>query len=194
MIVAILTIAAYLIGSIPIGLMVGRMRGFDPRALGSGNIGMTNVTRAGGSGAGAMTFVGDLLKGLLPVLAVRLMGFGPDVLATVGLAAFLGAIWSVFLKFEGGRGVSASLGIWLALSPWPILVALAVFAAIFAATRIVSIASIGAAITLPPAAAVLRCPRPYVGLAIVMAGLVLLRHRENISRLVRGEEPTIGAA
>ena len=192
--IALLFIAAYLFGSIPVGVLVGRVFGFDPRAVGSGNIGMTNVARAGGRGAGAITFAGDLLKGLIPVMFARIAGLPPAAVAIVGLGAFIGAISSVFLRFAGGKGVSASLGIWLVISPLPILVALAVFAIVFAFSRIVSLASICAAVVLPPAAAVLGLPRPYVGLAIVMTALVLLRHRENIARLIRGEEPAVGAS
>jgi acyl phosphate:glycerol-3-phosphate acyltransferase len=190
--IAPLFIAAYLFGSIPVGVLVGRAFGFDPRAVGSGNIGMTNVARAGGRGAGAITFAGDLLKGLIPVGFARIAGLPPAVCAVVGLGAFIGAISSIFLRFAGGKGVSAALGIWLGLSPWPVLIALGVFAIVFALARVVSLASICAAIILPPAAAILGLPRPYVGLAIVMTALVLLRHRENIARLVRGEEPAVG--
>jgi glycerol-3-phosphate acyltransferase PlsY len=190
--IALLFIAAYLFGSIPVGVLVGRAFGFDPRGVGSGNIGMTNVTRAGGKSAGAITFTGDLLKGLIPVLVARMAGLPPAVVAVVGLGAFLGAICSVFLRFEGGKGVSASLGIWLGVSPLPVLIALAVFAVVLALSRIVSLASICAAIVLPPAAAILGLPRPFVGLAIVMTALVLLRHRENIARLMSREEPSVG--
>jgi glycerol-3-phosphate acyltransferase PlsY len=190
--IALLFVAAYLFGSIPIGVLVGRAFGFDPREVGSGNIGMTNVTRAGGKRAGAITFAGDLLKGLIPVLVARMAGFAPAAIAVVGLGAFIGAICSVFLRFEGGKGVSASLGIWLGISPLPVLLALAAFIVVFALARIVSLASISAAIVLPPAAAMLGLPRPYVGLAIVMTALVLLRHRENIARLIGGEERPLG--
>ena len=153
---------------------------------------MTNVTRAGGKGAGAITFVGDLLKGLIPVLVARMAGWPPAVVAIVGLGTFIGAICSVFLWFQGGKGVSASLGIWLGISPLPVLIALGVFLVVFALARIVSLASICAAIVLPPAAAMLGLTRPYVGLAIIMTALVLLRHHENIARLIRGEERPIG--
>jgi glycerol-3-phosphate acyltransferase PlsY len=190
--IALLFIASYLFGSIPVGVLVGRAFGFDPRGVGSGNIGMTNVTRAGGKGAGAITFVGDLLKGLIPVLVARMAGCPPAVVAIVGLGTFIGAICSVFLRFQGGKGVSASLGIWLGISPLPVLIALGVFIMVFALARIVSLASICAAIVLPPAAAMLGLPRPYVGLAIIMTALVLLRHHENIARLIRGEERPIG--
>ena len=191
--IALLFIGAYLFGSIPVGVLVGRAFGFDPRGVGSGNIGMTNVTRAGGKWAGAITFVGDLLKGMIPVLAARIAGLSPAIVAMVGLGAFLGAISSIFLRFQGGKGVSASLGIWLGISPLPVLIALGVFGIVFAVGRIVSLASISAAIALPPAAAILGLPRPYVGLAIVMTGLVLLRHHENIARLIRGEERSMGS-
>jgi glycerol-3-phosphate acyltransferase PlsY len=190
--IALLFIGAYLFGSIPVGVLVGRAFGFDPRGIGSGNIGMTNVTRAGGKGPGAVTFAGDLLKGMIPVLAARMAGLPPAVIAIVGLGAFIGAICSVFLRFHGGKGVSASLGIWLGISPLPVLIALGVFAVVFVLARIVSLASICAAIVLPPAAAMLGLPRPYVGLAILMTALVLLRHQENIARLIRGEERPVG--
>jgi acyl phosphate:glycerol-3-phosphate acyltransferase len=190
--IALLFIGSYLFGSIPVGVLVGRAFGFDPRGVGSGNIGMTNVTRAGGKSAGAITFVGDLLKGLIPVLIARMAGLPPAAVAIVGLGAFIGAISSVFLWFRGGKGVSASLGIWLGISPLPVLIALGVFVIVFALARIVSLASICAAIVLPPAAAMLGLPQPYVGLAIVMTALVVLRHHENIARLIRGEEQPMG--
>jgi glycerol-3-phosphate acyltransferase PlsY len=188
MTVALLIVASYLIGSIPFGIIVGRMRGFDPRAVGSGNIGMTNVARAGGSGAAVITFVGDILKGAIPAAAARMMGFPPAILAWVALAAFLGSIFSMFLGFSGGKGVSASLGVWAVLAPLALLFALGAFGITFATTRIMSLASIVAAIVLVPAVAALSMPRPYILLAIVMSALVLIRHRENIRRLIAGEE------
>ncbi|MDO8434985.1 MAG: glycerol-3-phosphate 1-O-acyltransferase PlsY [Candidatus Binatus sp.] len=184
----VLLVAAYLIGSIPTGVIVGRLYGFDPRAVGSGNIGMVNVARAGGSSAAAITFIGDVLKGAIPVIIARGAGFSNEVIAWTGLAAFAGSIYSIFLRFRGGKGVSAALGVWLAIS-WPvILFALAIFGVVFAATRIMSVASMAAAIALPPAVAAMGLPRHYLLLAILMTALVLLRHRENIARLSRGEE------
>jgi acyl phosphate:glycerol-3-phosphate acyltransferase len=185
----LLILGAYLIGSIPTGVIVGRIRGFDPRAVGSGNIGTSNVARAGGTSAALMTFAGDVLKGAIPVLIARAAGFPVATIAWVGLAAFIGAICSVFLFFQGGKGVAAALGIWLAISPMVILVALAAFAVVFAISRIMSLASMGAAIVLPPTVAILDLPHHYLLLAIVMTALVLFRHRENIKRLSRGEEP-----
>jgi acyl phosphate:glycerol-3-phosphate acyltransferase len=185
----LLILAAYLIGSIPTGVIVGRLRGFDPRAVGSGNIGASNVVRAGGIGAAAMTLVGDALKGAIPVIVARAAGFPPSTIAWVGLAAFIGAICSVFLGFSGGKGIACALGIWLAISPMAILIALTAFAVALAISRIMSLASMSAAIVLPPAVAILGLPRHYLLLAILMTALALFRHRENIQRLSRGEEP-----
>ena len=184
--------AGYLIGSIPVGVMVGRAFGFDPRAVGSGNVGMTNVARAGGGSAAAITFVGDLLKGLLPVVIARTTGLAAGGVAMVAFAAFLGSIASIFLKFTGGRGVATSFGIWIVLAPIPVTVAAIVFLVALAASRIASLASISAAIVIVPAIAIASRPRPYILLAIGISALVLLRHRENINRLIAGEEPRIG--
>jgi acyl phosphate:glycerol-3-phosphate acyltransferase len=176
-----------------VGVIVGHLRGFDPRAVGSGNIGMTNVARAGGRSAAAITFAGDFLKGLIPVMASRAIpGTVPPTLALVGLAAFLGSIASIFLGFRGGRGVSTSLGVWIGLAPAPIGISILVFVLVLAAGRIVSLASLCASIALPPAVAAFGCPQPYFLLALVMSALVMLRHKCNIVRLIRGEEPKIG--
>jgi acyl phosphate:glycerol-3-phosphate acyltransferase len=184
--------AAYLIGSIPFGVIVGRRRGFDPRAVGSGNIGMTNVARAGGSGAAALTFAGDVLKGAVPVAAARACGFLPSELAWIALAAFVGSICSIFLRFSGGKGVSAALGVWGILSPLALLFAMAAFAIVLATFRILSLASIVAALVLPIAVAAVGAPWAYLVLALAISALVLLRHRENIQRLLRGAEPKFG--
>jgi acyl phosphate:glycerol-3-phosphate acyltransferase len=185
----LLILGAYLIGSIPTGVIVGRIRGFDPRAVGSRNIGATNVARAGGMSAAILTFGGDFLKGAIPVFIARAAGFPAATIAWVGLATFIGAICSVFLRFHGGKGIAAGLGIWLAISPMVALFALAAFAVVVAISQIVSLASMAAAIVLPPTVAALGLPHHYLLLAILMTALVLFRFRENIQRLSRGEEP-----
>jgi glycerol-3-phosphate acyltransferase PlsY len=191
---ALFTLLSYLLGSIPTGVLVGRVWGFDPRTVGSGNIGTTNVGRAGGKAPAAITLVGDILKGFAPVLLTRwAFGSAPAALATAGFAAFVGSIAPIFLKFHGGRGVATSLGAWLALAPAPIGIVAGVFGTALLLTRIVSLASLMGALALPPTVAALGCPSPYILLAILMAGLVFLRHSENIARLIRGEEPSIGA-
>jgi glycerol-3-phosphate acyltransferase PlsY len=189
---ALMMIAAYLIGSIPFGVLVGRLRGFDPRAVGSGNIGMTNVARVGGSSAAALTFAGDVLKGAVPVAAARALGFLPSQLAWIALAAFVGSICSIFLRFSGGKGVSAALGVWVMLSPVALLFAIAGFAIALVSFRIMSLASIVAALVIPIAVAAVGGPQPYLVLALVISALVLLRHSENIQRLLRGAEPRFG--
>lgn len=186
----LLIVIAYLFGSIPVGVIVGRAYGFDPRTAGSGNVGMTNVARTAGAGAAAITFAGDLLKGFAPVMLARTVEVAPTAMVLVGLAALLGALFSVFLRFQGGRGVATSLGVWLALAPVPILIALGVFLVVFAIRRIMSFSSLSAAVTLPVAVAALSYPRDYLILAIAMSAIVIWRHRANIGRLLRGEEPT----
>jgi glycerol-3-phosphate acyltransferase PlsY len=188
----LLVVCAYLVGSIPFGVIVGRLMGFDPRAVGSGNIGMTNVARAAGRKAAALTFAGDFLKGALPVMTARMMQLDNATVAITAMAALLGAICSIFLGFRGGRGVSTSLGIWLVLAPEAILLGFAVFLVFVAVTRIVSLGSIAGALSFPPIVAALKYERPFILLAIVMAALVLFRHGENLRRIIEGTESRMG--
>ena len=183
---------AYLIGSIPVGVLVGRVFGFDPRAVGSHNIGMTNVGRAGGRSAAALTFVGDLLKGLVPVLIGQALQVSQGGLALIALATLIGAVYSIFLGFSGGRGVAAAFGIWLGLAPPVALVLLIVFLAILAVSRIVSLASVTAALALPIAVALCSYEQ-YFLISLAMTAIVLWRHRENIGRLAAGREPAVGS-
>ncbi len=194
MLTAVLIIASYLIGSIPTGVIVGQLMGFDPRAVGSGNIGMTNVARAGGGRAAAITFLGDLLKGFVPVLLARWAGGNAHVIAAAALAAFVGAICSVFLGFSGGKGLACSVGIWLVISPLALGIALIVFVAVLAVWRTMSLSSISAALAFVPIVAVTLPQRSYLALAVAMVVLVVWRHHENINRLIAGTEPTIGGA
>ena len=190
MLEGLLILVAYVIGSIPTGVIVGRLRGFDPRAVGSGNIGTSNVIRAGGMSAALMTFAGDVLKGAIPVLIARAAGFPVATIAWTGLAAFVGAICSVFLFFQGGKGIAAALGVWLAISPLAILFALIVFGVVLAISRIMSLSSICASLALPPTVAILGLPHEYLLLAILMAVLASVpssrEHQAPVAR--RGAE------
>ena len=182
---------AYLIGAIPVGVLVGKAGGFDPRVVGSGNVGMTNVARAGGGSAAAITLIGDLLKGLVPVLLARIFEPTSAGLALVGLAAFVGSLYSIFLGFQGGKGVSTTVGVWLGLAPAVIGAAFIVFLIAFLIRRIVSLASISGALALPLVAILLGQPAAFVVAALIMAALVIYRHRGNIWRLMRGEEESL---
>jgi glycerol-3-phosphate acyltransferase PlsY len=185
----ILMVAAYLCGSIPFGVLLGRRAGVDIRRSGSGNIGATNVARTAGARLGVLTLMADVLKGAGPVLVGRALGVGPGVLAATGLAAFVGHLFPFGLRFAGGKGVATALGVLIALCPAAAAAAAAVFAAVFAAFRYVSVASLAAALASPLASAGLGCPRPFVTIAVAMAVLIAWRHRDNLRRLLAGTEP-----
>ena len=127
--------AAYLIGSIPTGLLLGKAYGVDVRKEGSGNIGATNLYRTVGRKVGIITLIGDCLKGLLPVVVVKFSALPPEFAAWVGLAAFCGHVFSVFLKFKGGKGVATALGVFLALAPLAVAIAVTLFALSMSFTR-----------------------------------------------------------
>ena len=179
---------AYICGSIPTGDLIGRHLGIAVRQTGSGNIGATNLARTAGRTAGLLTLVGDMAKGLLPVLAVRLLGFGEVVQATTAVAVVVGHMFSIFLGFTGGKGIASGFGVLLGLTPLATLSALVVFVGVFAASRIVSAASLAATLAVPPLLAVLAYPRPYLFAVSLLALLVVARHRDNIRRLWKGQE------
>jgi glycerol-3-phosphate acyltransferase PlsY len=188
-----LVLLGYLFGSVSTAILVARAMGLpDPRTQGSKNPGATNVLRLGGKKAAALTLFGDSLKGLLPVLTARLFSDDPAVLAAVAMAAFLGHLFPVFFGFKGGKGVATALGVLLGLS-WP--VALAVLATWLFMAKVVRISSLSAltAAVLAPAYAWLLDPQPaYLAMVGTMSTLLLLRHRSNIQKLLRGEEGRIG--
>ncbi|MDA8414505.1 MAG: glycerol-3-phosphate 1-O-acyltransferase PlsY [Desulfobacteraceae bacterium] len=179
---------AYLLGSIPTGLLLGKAYGIDVRREGSGNIGATNLYRTVGRKVGVMTLVGDCLKGMLPVLAVKYSALPPEYAAWVGLAAFCGHVFSVFLKFKGGKGVATALGVFLALSPLAVAVALGVFVVMMLAWRYVSLGSISAAMVMPITVWALGEGREMIVVTMLIALVVIIRHIENIKRLVAGTE------
>lgn len=185
----ILIAAAYLLGSVPTGLVLARVvGGVDIRTTGSGNIGATNVSRTLGWKVGVLTLVGDCLKGVVPVLVAYRLGCTEGWLALTGLAAFTGHIYTVFLRFKGGKGVATALGVFLALSPLSVLAALAVFGLVFWKWRYVSLASISAAAAMPLLVALIDRRGLIFLMSGVIALLVIWRHRENIQRLRLGTE------
>jgi acyl phosphate:glycerol-3-phosphate acyltransferase len=187
----LLVVVGYLCGSIPWGVLLTRRVGIDIRHTGSGNIGAANVARSAGVGLGLATLAADALKGAAPVLLARWLGADPAVAAAAGLAAFAGHVFPVTLRFAGGKGVATALGVWAALAPLPLSVALAVFLLAFLACRYVSLASVLAALTGPLAAAVLGEPRVVLVTGTAMTAVIVLRHRDNFARLLAGTEPRV---
>jgi glycerol-3-phosphate acyltransferase PlsY len=184
-------VLAYLLGSIPFGLLITRALGLgDLRAIGSGNIGATNVLRTGNKAAAAATLLLDAGKGAAAVLLARHYA-GETAAMLAGLAAFLGHLFPVWLRFKGGKGVATYLGIMLALA-WPVgLAACATWLATALVLRYSSLAALVATVTVPLWLALLG-PGAAIPLALALAALVWLRHRANIARLRAGTEPKIG--
>ena len=180
--------AAYLIGSIPTGLLLGKAYGVDVRKEGSGNIGATNLYRTVGRKVGIITLIGDCLKGLLPVVLVKFSALPPEFAAWVGLAAFCGHVFSVFLKFKGGKGVATALGVFLALAPLAVAIAVTLFAVLMVVWRYVSLGSIAAAAVMPLAVYFLGGSRTVTTVTLIIALIVIARHHENIKRLLSGSE------
>ncbi len=182
------SVAAYLCGSIPTGAFIAKQQGIAIREAGSGNIGATNVARTAGEKAGILTLIGDVAKGLAPVLIVRWLGLGEVVQASTAVMATLGHLFPVFLRFVGGKGVATGLGVFLGLAPAAILTALLGFVLVFAALRIVSLASLVATALTPCFIFFFAYPQPIRIAGILIAGLIIARHHENIGRLLKGEE------
>ncbi len=193
-----LVIGAYLLGSVSSAIIVCRAMGLpDPRTQGSNNPGATNVLRIGGARAkpaAAITLAGDMLKGLLPMLVAHAVGAEPLTLALVGIAAFVGHLFPVFFGFRGGKGVATAMGVQFGLY-WPIGAATA--AVWLFVAKVLKISSISALLSmaLAPVFVWFFWPDPkLIGMQIVITGLLFLRHRENIRRLIRGDEAAIGTA
>ncbi|MBD1400777.1 glycerol-3-phosphate acyltransferase [Pelobacter sp. M08fum] len=186
----VLAICAYLFGAIPTGLLLTRFFGKeDIRKVGSGNIGATNVYRVAGRKLGLITLVGDCLKGVLPViLALQVFELTDTPLALVALAAFVGHCFPVYLGFKGGKGVATALGIFLVLSPLAVLTAMVVFVLFLWRWRYISLASIAAAITIAPAVYLTTASLPIFTVTLVVATIVIWRHKGNIERLRNGTE------
>jgi glycerol-3-phosphate acyltransferase PlsY len=184
---------AYLVGSIPFGLLVSRaLARVDIRRHGSGNIGTANVLRIVGKRAAALTLLGDLLKGFLPVVAALSLGVSERWVAGVGLAAVLGHNWPVYLRFAGGKGVATSFGALLAMTPLPALLGLLTWTAVVLVFRYTSLAALIASVCVPPVILFLTGAGPYLAFSLLTALLIFVRHRDNIKRLWAGTEHRVG--
>jgi len=189
----LLIIASYFIGAIPTGVVLARaFSGKDIRQEGSGNIGATNVTRVLGKKLGALTLVGDLLKGFLPVWVGSYLVSSLNVVCLMGCAAFLGHLFPVYLKFKGGKGVATALGVFLYFAPLVILIEVVVFIAVVGIWKYVSLGSLIAAASMPLVLVIIDSPKPVVLLSMAFALLIFIKHKANIQRLLNGTENKFG--
>lgn len=190
----LLVLSGYLAGSIPFGVLLSRLvAGVDVRTVGSGNIGASNVARAAGKGTGIVVLLLDALKAVLPMLAARAILAGDaDVepwTTLVGLAAFLGHIFPVWLGFKGGKGVATALGVFAVLAPLPTLLAVVAFAVAFAITRVPAVGSlVGTAVCTIGVFMRYGVETVTAWAALAVASLIVWRHRSNLARLRKGAE------
>ena len=200
----LVTVLAYLLGSLSFAVIVSRVMGLnDPRTFGSKNPGATNVLRSGSKPAALITLLFDGLKGWLPVFLVRTCGaaYGMEegTMALVGLAAFLGHLWPVFFRFQGGKGVATALGCFLGVDAWLGLACLLTWAIVAFFFRYSSLASLVTAVFAPAyylfgSRVLWLAETPVTVVLVVMGGLLAYRHRENIGRLMAGKESRLGAS
>jgi glycerol-3-phosphate acyltransferase PlsY len=188
MIHVLLILFAYLIGSIPIGVLLARLRGKDPRKVGSGNIGATNVMRSAGKVLGITTLVGDVLKGFVPTLIAIRLGVPDLLIALVGLAVFSGHLFPVFLKFKGGKGVATGAGVFLAINYPIILISFIIFVIVFLIWKYVSLGSLVGTAIIPLFFTLLKTPLEYILLSLLLTCCVFVKHKDNIKRLLAGTE------
>lgn len=183
-------IGAYLLGSVSFGILVSKLFGLaDPRTVGSGNPGATNVLRSGKKSAALLTLLGDAFKGWLPVWMALQTNQLMWVVSWVGIAVFLGHLYPIYFKFKGGKGVATALGVMLAISPWLGLAALVTWVIVFAFSRYASLASIVAAFFVPiHSYYYLRPYKDFFLMLLVLSGLLIWRHRGNIKKLLNGTE------
>lgn len=192
MIFLVCVVGAFLLGSVPFGLLIARVRGVDIRSRGSGNIGATNVLRSVGKGEAVLTLLADAVKGFVPMyVAMRLFPEGPAA-GVVGVAAVAGHVFSVFLGFRGGKGVATGLGVLGAYAPAAGLVTVGIWLVIFAVSRISSLSAIGAFLLLPVVALLIGEPGEKTLFIAGLSVLIIIRHKDNIMRLIRGEEAQMG--
>lgn len=186
-------LAGYLIGSLSFAVIVSRLFGLaDPRSYGSGNPGATNVLRSGHKGAAILTLVFDALKAYVPVLVARRMGLDDLTVTLIGLGAFLGHLWPVFFRFEGGKGVATAAGALLAFDPAMGGLVLLAWLAVAAITRYSSLAALCASLAAPLIQWAFHGLQPQTWGVLVMSLLLIWRHEANIRKLLAGQESKIG--
>jgi len=181
-------LSAYLLGSVPTGYLLGSLSGVDIRQAGSGNIGATNVVRVVGWKTGLLTLLADAGKGFIPVFFSVKLGFSLRVSALTALAAFIGHLYPVFLKFKGGKGVATALGAFAGLAPLATAVLILVFACVATVSRLISLASLSVATLAPVVLWLFSYPQAFLWMSLVMGSLIIVRHRKNIGRLISGDE------
>jgi len=188
----LLPIASYLVGAIPFGLLIGRLAGIDVRSSGSRNIGTTNVNRLLGKKFGIITLILDCLKGFLPIfLASKLLPEGSSremILLLCGILAVVGHMFPIYLGFKGGKGVATGLGVFLYLSPVAVVISCVVFVVTVTLSGFVSAGSLLASGLFPLWLLLLEQPVGAVLTGVIIAGLIWIKHHENIGRLIRGQE------
>jgi glycerol-3-phosphate acyltransferase PlsY len=188
-----LPILAYLLGSISSAVVIARVMGLqDPREVGSKNPGATNILRYGGKMAAVLTLAGDILKGVIPVLAARALTADAVIITLCGFAAFLGHLFPVFFGFRGGKGVATALGVWFALNPWVGLALLVTWVLMALLFRYSSLAALTTSAAAPLYVAWLSPGTPTLATMIVMSAILIFRHRSNIHNLIAGTENKIG--
>jgi len=188
MIASLIWVLAYILGSLPFGVWLARSRNIDIQKHGSGNIGATNVARTLGKKAGVIILLADCFKGFISVvIADQFLGNEFEV-GIAGLMAFLGHIFSIFLKFKGGKGVATGLGVFIYLMPFATISGILVFAIFLGLTKFVSLGSISAAIVIPLFGLFYETPKPYIFISAIISIIVIFKHKDNIERLIAGEE------
>jgi acyl phosphate:glycerol-3-phosphate acyltransferase len=189
----LLILFGYLMGSVPVGFILGSRSGIDVRQAGSGNVGATNVARVVGKRQGILTLIADTAKGFLPVVIAMQLEVSLAATILVGVAAFFGHLYPIFLKFKGGKGVATALGVFLAMAPMATLVLVAVFGVAVLTSRIVSLSSILTAFAAPIIFWLFAYPPLVVGMAAFIALAITWRHQSNIRRMLNGSEPRFGS-
>ncbi|MDR3212905.1 MAG: glycerol-3-phosphate 1-O-acyltransferase PlsY [Azoarcus sp.] len=188
-----LLIGAYLVGSVPFAVVSSRLFGLkDPRSYGSGNPGATNVLRSGSKAAAALTLAGDCFKGWLAVWAASALGFDAVIAALAGLVAFVGHVFSVFLRFRGGKGVATALGVLAGIGPAIALTCLGIWLLVVLASRYSSVAALTTAAVAPIVTGLVTRSMVFPAIVLALSAILIWRHAANIGRLLSGTEEKIG--